>query len=400
MLDFQFFMPTRLIFGPGCLDRLGDTPFLPRGNKAMIVVSSGGSMLKNGYLARVQGLLSQQGVQSVVFDKIRPNPESDQVDEAAATCRSLGVNFIVGLGGGSSIDSAKAIALLAANDGVYWDYMRSGSGGRKAPDHPALPVVAIPTTAGTGTEADPWTVISKSGGQEKVGWGNPSTFPALSLVDPKLMLTVPPNQTAFTGMDAFFHAVESFLNTNRSPMNDMLALEAVNVISGFLPATVADGSSLEARTAMAWASTAAGICESIGGCISHHSMEHALSAFNPDLPHGLGLALLSVPYFTRLGELNPERFLDLAEAMESEAFDVDEDIAESEGPRLFIEELERLLENSGFGKTRLSDYGFKSEQAEALADNAFDVMGALFEVTPAVLTRRDVADIFRTAIEA
>jgi alcohol dehydrogenase len=395
MLNFQFFMPTKLLFGPGSLDRLADTPNLPKGDKAMIVIGSSGAMIQNGYLARVQGLLAERGVRSVVFDKVRPNPESDMVEEAAATCRKLGVDFLVGLGGGSSIDTAKSTALLAANEGSYWDYMQGGSGGKKTPEHPALPVVAIPTTAGTGTEADPWTVITKSGSKEKIGFGNDSTYPVLSIVDPNLMVSLSPRQTAFTGMDAFFHAVESYLNTTRSPMNDMLAMEAVNLIGQYLPAAVNDGSDMEARTALAWASTAAGICESIGGCISHHSMEHALSGFNPDLPHGAGLVLLSVPYFSRLGELAPERFSDLALALGAEEA---MDLPESEGPRLFRERLSSLIEAVGLGEEKLADYGFSVDQADALAENSFENMGALFAVTPAVLMRRDVAAIFESAI--
>lgn len=395
MLDFQFFMPTRLIFGPGCLERLGGDAPLPRGDKAMIVIGSSGAMVRNGFLGRVQGLLAARGVHSVVFDKVRSNPESDAVEEAAATCRKLGVDFLVGLGGGSSIDTAKATALLAANDGVYWDYLHSSSGGGKTPANPALPVVAIPTTAGTGTEVDPWTVITKSGSQEKSSFGNDSTFPALALVDPRLMLSLPPRQTAFTGMDAFFHAVESSLNTRRSPMNDMLALEAVNLIGQYLPEAVADGANLEARTALAWASTAAGICESIGGCISHHSLEHALSAFNPELPHGLGLVLLSVPYFTRLGELAPERFSDLALALGAEEA---EHLPESEGPRLFAERLRALIEDAGLGDEKLADHGFTPDQTEALTENAFANMAKLFAVTPGSMTRKDVRGIFEAAI--
>ena len=175
MLNFQYFMPTRVVFGPETLDQLGDTPYLPRGKKAMVVIGESGVMIKEGYLARVQSQLSKQDVQTIVFDKVRPNPESDAVDEAAAICRDNDVDFIVGLGGGSTIDSAKSIALMATNSGKYWDYMQSGTGGGLTPEKDALPIVAIPTTAGTGTEADPWTVITKSGtdAMEKIGWGAP-----------------------------------------------------------------------------------------------------------------------------------------------------------------------------------------------------------------------------------
>ena len=140
MLNFQYFMPTRVVFGPETLNQLGDTPYLPRGKKAMIVIGESGVMVKQGYLGRVQSQLAKQEVQTIVFDKVRPNPESDMVDEAAAICRDNGVDFIVGLGGGSTIDSAKSIALMATNTGKYWDYMQSGSGGGLEPEKDALPI--------------------------------------------------------------------------------------------------------------------------------------------------------------------------------------------------------------------------------------------------------------------
>ncbi|SKA87324.1 alcohol dehydrogenase [Paucidesulfovibrio gracilis DSM 16080] len=397
MLNFQFFMPTRLIFGPGSLAQLGDTAHLPKGEKAMIFIGASGAMVQNGYLARVQGLLAEQGVRSVVYDKVRPNPESAQVEEAAQTCRELGVDFLVGLGGGSTIDTAKAVALLATNPGSYWDYMQGGSGGKMETEHPGLPLVAIPTTAGTGTEADPWTVITKTGSQEKIGFGTDQTFPALSIVDPELMVSLSPRQTAYTGMDAFFHAVESYLNTRRSPMNDMLAMEAVNLIGLYLPDAVADGANMEARTALAWASTAAGICETIGGCISHHSLEHALSGFNPDLPHGAGLVLLAPHYFKRLGEMAPQRFSDLALALGDEEA---QQRPEADGPALFLAQLVELIQSVGLADEKLTDYGFSEDQADALAQNAFENMGKLFPVTPAKMSHDDVAGIFRAAINA
>ncbi len=396
MLNFNFYMPTRLIFGTGSLNDLGTTPFLPQGSQAMIVIGNGGAMLRHGYLARVQGLLSQNGVASMVFDKIQSNPESCHVDEAAQLCQKNNIDFLIGLGGGSAIDSAKAIALTAANTGNYWDYVHGGSGGKKKTSKPALPIVAIPTTAGTGTEVDPWTVISKTGAQEKIGFGNDSTFPTLSIVDPELMLTVPAKVTAHTGMDAFFHAVESFLNLKRQPTNDMLALEAVHLISHYLPELLADPENLELRTIIAWASTAAGFCESIGGCISHHALEHALSAVNPELPHGLGLTMLCLPYFTRLTELAPKRFDDLVAAMGFEEVD---ELSQKEQAHAFLFALNRLIEAVGLSEEKLEHYGFAKEQASKLTDIAFDTMGGLFKCTPGDMSKTDVKNIFIQAIE-
>ncbi|WP_243546067.1 iron-containing alcohol dehydrogenase [Pseudodesulfovibrio tunisiensis] len=396
MLNFQYYMPTRLLFGPDKLDELSETPHLPRGNKAMIVIGESGIMLKLGYLARVQGMLAKQGVASLVYDKIKPNPESEQVEEAAAIARENDVNFIVGLGGGSTIDSAKAIALLAANSGQYWDYMIEGTGKMKTPEHPALPIVAIPTTAGTGTEADPWTVISRTGSQEKIGWGNDSTFPTLSIVDPKLMLSVPKSQTAYTGFDAFCHAAEAYLSIRRQPASDALSLEAVHLIANTLPEAVADGSNLEARTVMAWASTAAGLCETYSSCISQHSLEHALSAFHPELPHGAGLAMLSRSYFAFLASRGEERLGDLALTMGTS---LEEDIPADQFGPAFLEALDRLLEGTGLDSLRMSDYGITPDEFPAMADCALGTMGKLFNSTPVEMTREDIIAIYEAAYE-
>jgi len=396
MLNFQYFMPTRILFGPDMLDQLGDTPYLPRGRKAMVVIGESGAMIKAGYLSRVQSLLSKQDVQTIVYDKVMPNPESDAVDEAAAICRNSGVDFIVGLGGGSTIDSAKAIALMATNTGEYWDYMQSGTGGGKQPEKDALPIVAIPTTAGTGTEADPWTVITKSGSAEKIGWGNDSTFPALSIVDPKLMLSVPPRQTAYTGMDAFFHAVEAYLATCHQPASDALALEAVHLIAHTLPLAVAEPYNLEARTIMAWASTAAGLCESYSSCISHHSLEHALSAFHPDMPHGAGLVMLSKAYFGFLAACGEERLQDLALAMgDTLAEEIDEEVSGV----AFLDALDKLITEVGLAEEKLSAYGVAREEIPSLAENALTTMGALFDITPVPMSQDDVIAIYEAAYE-
>jgi len=388
-LNFTCYMPTRILFGCGKLNDLRTTPFLP-GNKALIVIGASGAMRKHGYLNRVTGYLRGNGVDSVVYDKIQANPVSEHVEEGAKIARDNKCDFVVGLGGGSSIDSAKSIATMAVNPGKYWDYLSGGSGGGKTPKRGALPIVAIPTTAGTGTEADPWTVITKTDTNEKIGWGNQFTFPRLSIVDPELMVSVPPEQTAYTGMDAFFHSVESYLATVNQPASDHLALEAVGLITKYLPIAVKDGSNIEARTKLAWASTEAGICESLSCCISHHSMEHALSACFPHVPHGAGLTMLSTAYFSYLAERNPNRFPDLARAM-GEKID---SLPKKEQAMVFIKGLKRLIKKAGLQQHKLSDFGVERGDSRRLAENSFYTMGKLFALTPVKLTVDDATAIY------
>jgi alcohol dehydrogenase len=387
--NFNYFMPSRILFGAGKLAEL-ETVALP-GRKALIVIGAGGSIRRLGYLDRVVDLLNRQGVASVVFDKILPNPVSEHVAEGAALARQAGCDFVIGLGGGSSIDSAKSIAVMAKNPGEYWDYINGGSGKGQFPAGGALPIVAITTTAGTGTEADPWTVITKTATNEKIGTGWDCTFPVLSIVDPELMLSVPPALTAFQGMDAFFHAVEGYLANIANQASDYYALDAIALVAKWLPVAVADGRNLEARTAMAWANTAAGIVESLSCCISHHSLEHAISAHHPEVPHGAGLTMTSVAYFSKLAEKAPERFPAMARAMGE---DVDS-LPESERPGAFITALRKLIAAIGQAELSPATYGISAAEAETIARNSIDTMGGLYALNPAELSEGEVADIFR-----
>ena len=391
-LTFNLYMPTRILFGCGKLQELGTTPFLP-GHKALVVIGAFGAMRKHGHLDRVVGYLKDNGAASVVYDKIQPNPVSEHVEEGAQLAKDNACDFVLGLGGGSTIDSAKSMAVMAVNPGRYWDYINGGSGGGKTPANGALPIVAIPTTAGTGTEADPWTVITKSDTHEKIGWGNVHTFPKLSIVDPELMVSVPPHQTAYTGMDAFFHSVETYLATVNQPTSDHLALEAVGLITTYLPIAVQDGSNMEARTRLAWANTEAGICESLSCCISHHSMEHAVSAYYPDVAHGAGLTMLSVSYFSYLAQRHPARFGDLARAMGEKT----DGLSEQEQAMAFITGLKKLIKNIGLESKKLSAFGIKRDDLRRFAENSFETMGKLYQLTPIKLTVDNVTAIYEGA---
>ncbi|MCL2178345.1 MAG: iron-containing alcohol dehydrogenase [Proteobacteria bacterium] len=384
MHPFRWYMPTRLHFGTGSLELLSKLP-LP-GHKALLVVGQGGSARRLGYLDEVLSLLQRRGCEAVVFDKIQPNPTSEQVDEGAVLARGEGCHFVVGLGGGSSLDAAKSIALMMGNEGAYWDYMGGTTGKKKTPKFPAKPVVAIPTTSGTGSETDPWTVITRLDSREKLGWGCDSTYPQLALIEPRLMLSLPPAQTAMTGMDAFFHAIEAYLATCHQPGSDVLALDIAARINRWLPRAVQHPEDLEARIEMAWAATGAGICESLSSCISHHSLEHALSAFHPKLPHGAGLCMLALPYFSSLAPFVPERMADLAKAMGQPA-----------KADAFLVGLEKLIAEVGLNALKLSDYGIVPEEFPALAKNALDVMGGLFSLTPMEQDENALVHILRQA---
>lgn len=382
---FSLHIPTRLLFGCGEIKNLA-TEKLP-GKKALIVISAGTSMKKYGYLDKVIELLKDNDTEAVVFDKILPNPIKGHVMEAAALCRAEQCDFVIGLGGGSSIDSAKAIAVMACNEGDYWDYVIGGSG-KGRPAAKALPIIAIPTTAGTGTEADPWTVITNEEKQEKIGFGNQHTFPALSIVDPELMVSIPPHLTAYQGFDAFFHAAEGFLANCATPISDLYALEAIRLLYKYLPVAVKDGKNLKARAKVAWASTLAGLVESTSSCTSEHSLEHAMSAYYPALPHGAGLIAISEAYFETFRNDCMKRYMKMAEVMTQQ---------KSNRPSDFMDALIRMQKECEVYQLKLSDWGLKEEDLPKMVQNARETMGGLFMFDPRPLTDEEVLGIYRNS---
>lgn len=385
-MSFNYYMPSRILFGKGKLNELHKQE-LP-GKKALIVTSAGQSVKKHGYLARLEEQLEKAGVSFVLFDRTLPNPILEHVTEGAALAAESGCDFVVGLGGGSSIDSAKAIAIMATNGGGYWDYVSGGTGKGKPVRVEPLPIVAVTTTAGTGTEADPWTVITN--GREKIGFGYDKTFPVLSIVDPELMLTVPPRLTAYQGFDALFHSTEGYVNSTANELSDLFALKAISLIGKSLPAAVADGSDEAARGDVALANTLSGFVESTSGCTSEHSMEHALSAYHPGLEHGAGLIMVSRAYYTFLAQSGScdERMTAMAKALGKTA---------SAEPTDFVTALVELQARCGVDGLKMSDYGIKREELPEIARNARETMGRLFEVDPCKITDADTLRILESS---
>lgn len=380
-MNFNFYMPSRVIFGSGSLSKLHQQK-LP-GKKALIV-TGGTSIKKYGYLKRLEEELDKANVNYVLFDKILPNPIKDHVMEGASLAKKENCDFIIGIGGGSSIDSSKSIAIMAANDGDYWDYIFGGTGKGKAIPNDPLPVVAITTTAGTGTEADPWTVITN--GNEKIGFGYDKSYPYLSIVDPELMKTVPPKLTAYQGFDALFHSTEGYLNKMASEMSDLFALKAIELIGKSLADAVKDGNNMQAREDVAMANTLSGIVESVSSCTVEHSIEHAMSAYYPKLEHGAGLIIISKEYYTSIAnaKVRDEKMVNMARALGKK---------DASKPMDFVDALVELQKACGVDNLKLSDYDMKKEDLPAIAKNARFAMGGLFECDPHNFTDDEVLSI-------
>ena len=384
-MNYNQYIPTHILFGAGQLNNL-HTQTMP-GKKALIIISNGKSTRANGYLARTEEQLHQVGVETEVFDGVAPNPTVANSEAGAEAAREFGADFLVALGGGSVMDCSKAIALLATNNGKLWDYVPIGTGKGQPISNKPLPIIAITTTAGTGSETDGCGVITKEDTNEKAFIMHPALFPYLAVVDAELMLSVPPLFTAFQGFDALFHSVEGFIAASANLASDMNARVAIRNIAEYLPRAVKDGSDLEARTRVAFANTLSGAVMTLTLLTSEHGLEHALSAYHPNLPHGAGLIMISKAYFSYFVNRHAcdDRFVELARLL---------GMSEAKKPEDFIAALVRLQEACGVADLKMSDYGIIPDEFEKFMHNTREVMGIMFTADRVQMSDEDIVRIF------
>ena len=384
---FSNYTPTRILFGAGQLNNLNNQN-MP-GKKALVVISKG--MSGRAILPRLEEQLRLANVEYVVFDRVESNPLKSTVEEGAEFVRKNGCDSIVALGGGSVMDAAKVMAMLAPNPGDLWDYAFGGTGKGLVGENPALPVIAITTTAGTGSEVDQYGVVTMPDTNEKIGiGGREDMFPVMAVIDPELMTSVPPKFTAYQGWDALSHSMEGYISKAANPMSDIYALTAIENISKYLPIAVNNGYNIEAREKIAFGNTLSGLVMVVGGVTSQHSLEHAMSAYHQDLPHGAGLIMLSQPYFSHFitAHACEHRFVKMAQVM---------GCPNANDPKDFIAALDKLQKDCGVDSLKMSDYGFLPNEFETLAKNAKDTMGGLFSLDPVELSVGDCMSIFKAA---
>ncbi|MHB8458736.1 MAG: iron-containing alcohol dehydrogenase family protein [Candidatus Limnocylindrales bacterium] len=272
-------------FGVGAVERLPALVAASGASRAFIVTDAG--VVAAGVADRVRAALASGGIEIGLFDGVEPDPGTDTVERGAAAFRRFGTDgaVVVPVGGGSAMDTAKAVSLLAVNDGGIWDL---------GYDDPALepgrPLVAVPTTAGTGAETNSFGVITDDAVGRKGYVGHPSLLPVACVLDPALTLGLPPAPTAATGIDAMTHALESLLSRNPNPFAEAIALAVIRTVGEWLPRAVADGSDLEARSRLLFAAHLAGVGQASGtGVGLVHALGHSIGA-RGHLPHGTALA--------------------------------------------------------------------------------------------------------------
>ena len=385
---FNYCVPTRVLFGRGSLETLHTLP--APGKKALLVTSHGKSHMLNGSFDKLVKELDAMGIEYVHFNHIAANPENTAVEEGAKVGRENNVDLVIALGGGSVMDASKSIAMLIPqHTDCLWDFANSPAGGKKMPTEKSLPWIAITTSAGTGSEVDATSVISNPSVYEKIGVSG-CAFATIAVVDPELMRTVPPKFTAYQGFDALFHSLEGYISCKHNLMSELVQRTAIENIGKYLARAVADGNDMEAREKVAFANTLSGYSMVYSSCASEHSMEHAMSAYHTQLPHGAGLIMISMEYFRFWIKRHvcDDRFIDMARFLGK---------TDANKPEDFLEALAKLQKDCGVDDLKMSDYGIRKEDAMTLAKCARDTMGRLFAADPAETTDEDIAGIYERA---
>ncbi|MDR2670217.1 MAG: iron-containing alcohol dehydrogenase [Oscillospiraceae bacterium] len=292
MKDFNYFAPTEIVYGAGAVSRAGAYT-AAYGQRALLVTVPAFPAVAALY-ATVKESLEAAGLAVAHFDGVIPNPTVDVVADGVRVARAFGADVVVGLGGGSAMDTAKAIAVGATHPGTVWDYLHYTAG----PTAATLPIVCVGTTAGTGSQTTPCAVITKTESKDKSAIWHRNIFPKVAIVDPEATMTMPPSVTAQTGFDAFCHNFEAYLSVNSNPLVEALALDAIKRVVQFLPRAVTDGGDREARAEMAWADTLGGLTNASAGVTLPHGLGMQVGGHCPHVTHGQALAII-YPAFTR-----------------------------------------------------------------------------------------------------
>ncbi|MDR1832603.1 MAG: iron-containing alcohol dehydrogenase [Fusobacteriaceae bacterium] len=292
MKSFNYFAPTEIIFGWGRVSETGAVAS-KYGKKALLVTVPEFPAVAPLY-QKVKDSLTAAGLEVAHFDGVIPNPTTVEVSAGAKLAKASGAELVIGLGGGSSMDTAKAIAVEATHPGSAWDYLHYTAG----PTEKTLPIIAIGTTAGTGSQTTPCSVITNTAKKDKSAIWHKNIFPRVAIVDPEVTVSMPKSVTAQTGFDAFCHNFEAYLSVNANPLIEALALDAVKIIVEYLPKALADGNDKEARSQMAWADTLGGLTNASAGVTLPHGLGMQIGGHCPSVTHGQALAV-QYPEFTR-----------------------------------------------------------------------------------------------------
>jgi alcohol dehydrogenase YqhD (iron-dependent ADH family) len=396
-MNFEFYNPTHLIFGAGPLSQLGEVA--SKYGKKALIVTGGGSAKRSGVFDRAVANLKTAGVAVAECDGVEPNPRITSVNRGANIVREEGCDLIVALGGGSTMDASKVIAAAALYDGDPWDMIYHGQPDPYIPTR-AMPIITIPTLAATGSEMNCGAVINNDATKVKSFVQTDCLFPKVALVDPELTLSVPKNQTAYGVCDIITHVTEGYFNgVDGTPIQDRFAEGTIINTIEWGKKAVVDGSDIEARAQVQWASIVAlnGFLQAGANPAGFpvHMIEHALSAHH-DITHGAGLAVVNLAWMRFAAKANPTKFIQFAQRVFGlEAKDTNDLDCALEGISRFEEFLKSIgcptrLSELEIGDALFSQYA--EDAALVLQDENGNLLGR------PLMSKEDIVKVLRSAL--
>ena len=378
-LSFTFHSPTKILFGRGSLQELGEQ-VKRLGGKALLVTGRRFAR-RYGYIDRLTSLMEAAGVKVALFDRVEPNPSFETVEEGASTARKTGVDVVVGFGGGSALDAAKAIALLCVQGGRARDYVYP-----YVVEEPVLPIVAIPTTCGTGSEVTKFSVLTDVKAKRKTVVAGGPLIPKVAILDPEVLRHLPRDLTVYTALDAFSHAIEAYWSKASQPISDLFALESMKILLKDLEKAAQD---VEARDVLHYASLLAGLAINQAGTTVVHAMGYYLTTYH-DVHHGLSNAVF-LPVAVRLNaSAIPDKVSRLADYLGLEYESVEA------AARLIEESLAGLEDRLGVPR-RLGELGVDRSEVEVFVKETLSYRRNI-ENNPRELTEDDVRSLFMEII--
>lgn len=381
---FQCFLP-KVLFGCGEFENIANYASA-YGQKIFLAVDP--FLAHSGFSDRMVSLLSDVAEEVVVFSEIDPDPDCFGVDTAAEIARQKKCDLVIALGGGSTIDFGKGVAVMATNPGTCWEYTRRKDHTPREPLSSTLPVIAIPTTAGTGSEITHYAVFSNSEIKEKSTIVSERIIPRLALVDPELTYTCPKQLTALSGVDVLAHSIEAYINIHASPWVRLVALEAIRLVAAFLPAVVKNGEDREARQKMAWASTLGGIAIAHANPTLPHALGQAAGGFI-HAPHGGSVAACLAKILRISYTSDPKRFAEIALAMDP---DVQKKPAEEQAQQAAVL-VEKLLDQIQVN-VRFGDFGMRAEDIDKITEIALTGYFTGISCHPKLVTAEEIKQIY------
>lgn len=377
-MDFSYHMPADLRFGRGLADKIGDICKEIGGEKVLVVTGTG-STKRSGLLDRVLVSLKAAGLGAAVFDKVTQNPLTTTVYEGVELARAEGCGVILGVGGGSIMDAAKAIAFCTVNAGDVSDYIfgkKQGAG--------ALPIVLLPTTCGTGSEGNQIAVLTNPETKDKKALYTMQVMPRVSVIDPDVMTTMPKSVLSSVGFDAFTHSLEAYTSKKANPITDAQALLGMQLLADDLPKLVSGEGGAAEWEAVSLAATLGGMVIGAAGVSAAHGMEHPASGLK-NIVHGRGLAALTPPIVERLATADPEKFARVSVLLGGSGA---EDCADS--IRRFLKAIDLSV--------KLGDLGITAEDVPWMTENCMKISIGNLKNAPVTFSREEVEQIYREAL--